>query len=97
MLDSINFFGEGLDFLIVTEKPQCFGSFSITEAYDKMQVELITAKESLTKILTSKDVKATVCSALIYPLTKPLNLSTLWSYIARLTSLCLNNAVIGDG
>ncbi|KAF5460812.1 hypothetical protein F2P56_020653 [Juglans regia] len=31
-----------------------------TEAYDKMQAELIAAKESLTKILTSKDVKATL-------------------------------------
>ncbi|KAK6947627.1 hypothetical protein RJ641_001100 [Dillenia turbinata] len=31
-----------------------------TEAYDKMQVELVTAKESLTKIFTSKDVKATL-------------------------------------
>lgn len=31
-----------------------------TEAYDKMQMELITAKESLTKILMSKDVKATL-------------------------------------
>ncbi|XP_034709804.1 uncharacterized protein LOC117932632 [Vitis riparia] len=31
-----------------------------TEAYDKMQADLITAKESLTKILTSKDVKATL-------------------------------------
>ncbi|GKU95482.1 hypothetical protein SLEP1_g8839 [Rubroshorea leprosula] len=31
-----------------------------TEAYDTMQGELITAKQSLTKILTSKDVKATL-------------------------------------
>uniref|UniRef100_A0A5B7BWM4 Uncharacterized protein n=1 Tax=Davidia involucrata TaxID=16924 RepID=A0A5B7BWM4_DAVIN len=31
-----------------------------TEAYDKMQADLIKAKESLTKILTSKDVKATL-------------------------------------
>ncbi|XAR70418.1 hypothetical protein NMG60_11027264 [Bertholletia excelsa] len=31
-----------------------------TEAYDKMQGELIRAKESLTKILMSKDVKATL-------------------------------------
>ncbi|XVF10775.1 hypothetical protein REPUB_Repub07fG0212100 [Reevesia pubescens] len=31
-----------------------------TEAYDKMQVNLITAKQSLTKILTSKDIKATL-------------------------------------
>jgi hypothetical protein len=31
-----------------------------TEAYDKMQAQLIKAKESLTKILTSKDVKATL-------------------------------------
>ncbi|KAJ7952460.1 Dimethylallyl, adenosine tRNA methylthiotransferase [Quillaja saponaria] len=31
-----------------------------TEAYDKMQTELITAKASLTKILTSKDIKATL-------------------------------------
>ncbi|XP_027360371.1 uncharacterized protein LOC113868727 isoform X2 [Abrus precatorius] len=30
------------------------------EAYDKMQVELVKAKASLTKILTSKDVKATL-------------------------------------
>ncbi|KAK7252662.1 hypothetical protein RIF29_36773 [Crotalaria pallida] len=30
------------------------------EAYDKMQAELVTAKASLTKILTSKDVKATL-------------------------------------
>ncbi|KAF3448396.1 hypothetical protein FNV43_RR09109 [Rhamnella rubrinervis] len=31
-----------------------------TEAYDKMQAELITAKENLTKILTSKDVRTTL-------------------------------------
>ncbi|KAK4262640.1 hypothetical protein QN277_028178 [Acacia crassicarpa] len=31
-----------------------------TEAYDKMQNELITARASLTKILSSKDVKATL-------------------------------------
>ncbi|KAJ6946477.1 hypothetical protein NC651_001266 [Populus alba x Populus x berolinensis] len=31
-----------------------------TEAYDKMQGELVKAKKSLTKILTSKDVKATL-------------------------------------
>lgn len=31
-----------------------------TEAYDKMQSELITARERLTKILTSKDIKATL-------------------------------------
>ncbi|KAI7994389.1 hypothetical protein LOK49_LG11G02441 [Camellia lanceoleosa] len=31
-----------------------------TEAYDKMQAELIKAKESLTKILSSKDVKTTL-------------------------------------
>ncbi|XP_040937452.1 uncharacterized protein, partial [Gossypium hirsutum] len=31
-----------------------------TEAYDKMQAELITAKKSLTKILSSKDIKATL-------------------------------------
>ncbi|KAK6274893.1 hypothetical protein POUND7_004602 [Theobroma cacao] len=30
------------------------------EAYDKMQADLITAKKSLTKILTSKDIKATL-------------------------------------
>lgn len=41
--------------------------FSITEAYDKMQMELITAKESLTKILMSKDVKATVVLLSIHP------------------------------
>ena len=34
----------------------------ITEAYDKMQADLVTAKKSLTKILTSKDIKATVCA-----------------------------------
>lgn len=34
--------------------------FLITEAYDKMQTELVTAKENLTKILTSKNVKSTV-------------------------------------
>ena len=33
----------------------------VTEAYDKMQRELVKAREGLTKILTSKDVKATVC------------------------------------
>lgn len=32
-----------------------------------MQADLITAKESLTKILTSKDVKATVCATLLTP------------------------------
>lgn len=37
-----------------------FVSSSVAEAYDKMQTELVTAKESLAKILTSKDVKATV-------------------------------------
>ncbi|KAL6979698.1 hypothetical protein U1Q18_021354 [Sarracenia purpurea var. burkii] len=31
-----------------------------TEAYDKMQADLIKAKETLTKILTSRDVKATL-------------------------------------
>ncbi|CAB4279630.1 unnamed protein product [Prunus armeniaca] len=31
-----------------------------TEAYDKMQTDLIKAKQSLTKVLTSKDVKATL-------------------------------------
>ncbi|KAJ0048882.1 hypothetical protein Pint_15941 [Pistacia integerrima] len=31
-----------------------------TEAYDKMQSDLITAKKSLSKILTSKDVKVTL-------------------------------------
>lgn len=31
-----------------------------TEAYDNMQADLITARKSLTKILTSKDVKATL-------------------------------------
>lgn len=31
-----------------------------TGAYDKLQADLITAKNSLTKILTSKDVKATL-------------------------------------
>ncbi|XP_062145784.1 uncharacterized protein LOC133853773 [Alnus glutinosa] len=31
-----------------------------TEAYDKMQADLITAKENLNKILTSKDLKATL-------------------------------------
>ncbi|KAK9927478.1 hypothetical protein M0R45_024659 [Rubus argutus] len=31
-----------------------------TEAYDKMQIDLIKAKESLTKILSSKDIKATL-------------------------------------
>ncbi|XP_022156442.1 uncharacterized protein LOC111023335 [Momordica charantia] len=31
-----------------------------TEAYDKMQGELVKARQSLTKILTSKDVKATL-------------------------------------
>lgn len=30
------------------------------EAYDKMQAELVKAREGLTKILTSKDVKATL-------------------------------------
>ncbi|BFG31479.1 hypothetical protein CerSpe_177530 [Prunus speciosa] len=31
-----------------------------TEGYDKMQTDLIKAKQSLTKVLTSKDVKATL-------------------------------------
>ncbi|KAK3434546.1 uncharacterized protein LOC104441873 [Eucalyptus grandis] len=31
-----------------------------TEAYEKMQVDLVKAKNNLTKILTSKDVKATL-------------------------------------
>lgn len=34
------------------------------EAYDKMQKELMTATNSLTKILTSTDIKATVCVTL---------------------------------
>lgn len=34
--------------------------FAYAEAYDKMQGDLTKAKENLTKILTSKDVKATV-------------------------------------
>ncbi|KAK2973670.1 hypothetical protein RJ640_028936 [Escallonia rubra] len=37
-----------------------------TEAYDKLQADMVTAKANLTKILTSKDVKATVC-AILYP------------------------------
>lgn len=41
-----------------------FSPSSVTEAYDKMQRDLVTAKESLTKILTSKDVKETVCPVL---------------------------------
>ncbi|KAK3018586.1 LOW QUALITY PROTEIN: hypothetical protein RJ639_002821 [Escallonia herrerae] len=36
------------------------------EAYDKLQANMVTAKANLTKILTSKDVKATVCATL-YP------------------------------
>jgi hypothetical protein len=44
--------------------PQSFGLIFVTEAYDKMQADLITAKENLTKILTSKDLKATVCAPL---------------------------------
>lgn len=35
--------------------------FAFAEAYDQMQADLTKAKENLTKILTSKDVKATVC------------------------------------
>lgn len=35
-----------------------------TEAYDKMQADLIAAKENLTKILTSKDLKATLLGML---------------------------------
>lgn len=34
--------------------------FPFAGAYDNLQADLITAKNSLTKILTSKDVKATV-------------------------------------
>lgn len=36
-----------------------------TEAYDKLQADLVKARESLTKILTSKDIKATVCTLLL--------------------------------
>ena len=52
---------------------------SNTEAYDKMQGELVKARASLTKILTSKDAKVTVChvhslifflSLLVFTLTK---------------------------
>lgn len=32
------------------------------EAYDKLQTNIVKARERLTKILTSKDIKATVCS-----------------------------------
>ncbi|KAE8699874.1 21 kDa protein [Hibiscus syriacus] len=35
-----------------------------TEAYDKMQANLITSKQSLTKILTSKDMNATLLEML---------------------------------
>ncbi|KAL4362712.1 hypothetical protein GQ457_04G037930 [Hibiscus cannabinus] len=35
-----------------------------TEAYDKMQADLITAKQSLTKVLTSKDINATLLEML---------------------------------
>ena len=46
----------------------CLVKFSyddfLSEAYDKMQGELVKTKESLSKIFTSKDVKATVCASL---------------------------------
>lgn len=32
------------------------------EAYDKLQTNIVKARERLTKILTSKDIKATVCT-----------------------------------
>ena len=52
----------GVIFLwIYWKTPLFLCSFFSTKVYDKMQTELIKARESLTKILTSKDVKATVC------------------------------------
>lgn len=33
------------------------------EAYDKLQADLVATKKNLTEILTSKDVKATVCDS----------------------------------
>lgn len=38
--------------------------YCYAEGYDKMQSELVKAKESLTKIFTSKDVNKTVCTLL---------------------------------
>ncbi len=49
---------------LLHSNPQSFGNIFFTEAYDKLQANLITAKESLTKILTSKDLKATVRATL---------------------------------
>lgn len=59
-----------------------------------MQVELTTAKESLTNILTSKDLKATVYATHHFCfLIKPIGTNML-----NKTQLnCLNNAVAGDG
>lgn len=63
--------------------------FLITEAYDKMQTELVTAKENLTKILTSKNVKSTVrANTLVIGL-------SVWDF-CRSTKL-FPCAVVGDG
>lgn len=54
-----------------------------TEAYDKLQADLLKANESLTKILTSKDVKATVST---WRYTRSLHHSIYCSWIVLLKS-----------
>ena len=65
-----------------------------TEACDKMQTDLIKAKESLTKILSSKDVKAMVYCALLLPSIGFDILSILHCLIEIILS---RNAVTRDG
>uniref|UniRef100_A0A2P2L197 Uncharacterized protein LOC105645975 isoform X2 n=1 Tax=Rhizophora mucronata TaxID=61149 RepID=A0A2P2L197_RHIMU len=62
-----------------------------TEAYDKMQMELVAAKKSLTKILTSKDVKATLLEMVEL---NQLNRSLLTLLDENIASANLNDQVI---
>lgn len=43
-----------------------FANCVSAEAYDKLQANIVKARERLTKILTSKDIKATVCTNTSY-------------------------------
>ena len=50
--------------LFVNPQNTCLLSFA--EAYDKLQANIVKARENLTKIFTSKDVKATVRDSTTY-------------------------------
>lgn len=69
--------------------------FSVTEAYDNMQADLITARKSLTKILTSKDVKATVCLTVFAYLVSKID--TVWLGAYQLNWILCRHAVTGIG